>query len=168
MFVYVLVVENIQIIDLPKSLSNITYNLDLGYVCGYGRYVDKSQVISRYLRWTHVKVIENNECEHVYGERVVIDSTMCAVSIHMGGQNTCNGDSGGSLVVKEGETYKLVGVISFAAAERCGAGYPSGFMRVRSHLSWIYGVMMNYADGAERPQGGYASPLNQRLRQQFG
>lgn len=120
-------------------------------------------MVSRNLRWTRVKVIANQECQRIYGP-VVIDSTMCAVSIHNAGQNTCNGDSGGSLVVKEGGVYKQVGVISFAAADHCAAGYPSGFMRVRSHLRWLYQVMLGYIEGANHPQGGYLLPIHQQLQ----
>lgn len=134
----------------------------MGSVCGYGRYIDDSQVVSRSLRWTRVKIIQNKECQRVYGDRVVIDSTLCAVSIHTAGQNTCNGDSGGSLVVKEGDNYRQIGVISFAAADQCGAGLPSGFMRVRSHLLWIYGIMLSYDETATYAQGGYALPRHQK------
>lgn len=149
-------------IELPKTTSNVTYDLELGFVCGYGRYIDDSQVVSRNLRWTRVKIIQNTECQRIYGGRVVIDSTLCAVSIHTAGQNTCNGDSGGSLVVKEGDHYRQIGVISFAAADQCGAGLPSGFMRIRSHLHWIYSVMINYDDHANHPQGGYTLPRHQK------
>lgn len=132
----------------------------MAYVCGYGRYVDNSQIVSRHLRWTHVKIIENEECQRDYGDEVVVESTMCAISIHLAGQNTCNGDSGGSLVLREGDVYKQVGIISFAAADQCGAGYPSGFMRVRSHLRWIYSVMLNYVENSNYAQGGYVSNMH--------
>lgn len=87
---------------------------------------------------------------------------MCAVSIHNAGQNTCNGDSGGSLVVQESGVHKQVGVISFAAADNCAAGYPSGFMRIRSHLRWIHQTMQDYIEGSIFAQGGYFLPMHQQ------
>lgn len=154
--------ELIKIVELPKTSSNVTYSSALGFVCGYGRYVDDSHVVSRTLRWTRVQVIANDECERVFGERVVVDSTMCAVSVFNMGQNTCNGDSGGSLVIKDGGVFQQIGVISFAAAQECAAGYPSGFMRIRSHLRWMHTVMLKYVEGASYQQGGYNEPNHQR------
>lgn len=98
----------------------------------------------------------------MFGDRVVVDSTMCAVSVFNLGQNTCNGDSGGSLVIKDGDRFQQIGVISFAAAQECAAGYPSGFMRIRSHLRWMHGVMLAYVEGASHPQGGINAPNHQK------
>lgn len=137
------IADTIKIIDLPRTAANVTYSSVKGIICGYGRYDDNDDALSRFLRWSHVEVIENSDCKRIYGDEVVAESTMCVVSLMRAGQNACNGDSGGSLVVSEGGSPKLVGVIAFAVVDRCGVGAPSGLMRVRPHLKWIYSVMSN-------------------------
>jgi len=56
-------------------------------------------------------------------------------------QNIClalQGDSGGPLVYLESDgIYTQVGIVSFGAAAGCELGYPVGFTRVTSFLSWI-------------------------------
>jgi secreted trypsin-like serine protease len=48
------------------------------------------------------------------------------------------GDSGGPLVYQEDDgNFIQVGIVSFAAAAGCQLGYPVGFTRVTSFLSWI-------------------------------
>jgi secreted trypsin-like serine protease len=48
------------------------------------------------------------------------------------------GDSGGPLVYLESDDiYTQVGIVSFGAAIGCELGYPVGFTRVTSFLSWI-------------------------------
>lgn len=134
-------IDTIKVIDLPRTAANVTYSTVKGIICGYGRYDSNSGVLSRFLRWSRVEVIKNNECKRVYGDVVVAESTMCAVALTSAGQNACNGDSGGSLVIRENGSLKLIGVIAFAVVDRCGGGVPSGFMRVRPHLKWIYNAM---------------------------
>lgn len=67
--------------DLPRTAANVSYSYVMGVACGYGRYADLSEKISRNLLWSQVKVIENDECQRVYGDKVVIESTMCAISV---------------------------------------------------------------------------------------
>lgn len=122
-------------------MANVTYNYALGRVSGYGRYIDENNVVSRNLLWTYLQVIPNEYCERVYGNEVIVSSTMCASSVNSKGQNTCNGDSGGALVLQENGKVVQIGIVSFAAFNRCGAGIPSGFMRIRPYLKWFYDTM---------------------------
>lgn len=135
------ILESIKIIALPNSNEDVTYNFTFGKVAGFGRYIKGSNVVSRYLRWTILQVIPNEKCQLIYGDRVIISSTMCAISVGNSSGNACGGDSGGSLVLNEGKRLILAGVISFAAVEECGEKYPSGFMRIRTHLKWILDTM---------------------------
>jgi secreted trypsin-like serine protease len=51
------------------------------------------------------------------------------------------GDSGGPLVYQESDgLYTQVGIVSFGAAAGCQLGYPAGFTRVTSYLSWISAI----------------------------
>jgi hypothetical protein len=47
-------------------------------------------------------------------------------------------DSGGPLT----EGGWLVGVVSFTGGSSCGNGFPDGFERVSSHLTWIRNNMV--------------------------
>jgi hypothetical protein len=49
------------------------------------------------------------------------------------------GDSGGPLVLFRYGYYTQVGIVSFGAT-KCEGGYPAGFTRVTSYLSWIQSV----------------------------
>lgn len=88
-------------------------------------------------------MISNEQCATVYGNQVIIDSTLCAESVLSAGQNTCGGDSGGGLVKFENGVYRHIGIAVFAAVDNCGAGYPSGFMRTRAYLHWIYTTIID-------------------------
>jgi secreted trypsin-like serine protease len=47
------------------------------------------------------------------------------------------GDSGGALVLNNGDSYLQIGVVSFVSSLGCASGYPSGYARVTSFLDWI-------------------------------
>jgi secreted trypsin-like serine protease len=47
------------------------------------------------------------------------------------------GDSGGALVINNGDSYLQIGVVSFVSSLGCASGYPSGYTRVTSYLDWI-------------------------------
>jgi secreted trypsin-like serine protease len=47
------------------------------------------------------------------------------------------GDSGGALVLNNGDSYLQIGVVSFVSSLGCASGYPSGYGRVTSFLTWI-------------------------------
>jgi len=51
---------------------------------------------------------------------------------------TLQGDSGGPLVYLESDgIYTEVGIVSFGSSAGCTQGYPVGFTRITSYLSWI-------------------------------
>lgn len=111
----------------------------------------------------NVEAISNEECAAVYGNAVIVDSTLCTRG--MTNEGVCSvrklhslfnqtidllhycfqGDSGGPLVSYEYDdieesyniTARLQGVVSFTAAVGCEAGFPSGFVRVTELLDWI-------------------------------
>lgn len=142
-FVFFFFSDTIKVLQLPVSIDNATYTNSIARVSGFGRYKNDQPVVSRKLLWTFVKVISNEQCTRVYGEKVIINSTLCAESSLGAGQNTCGGDSGGGLVKFENGKFRHIGVAVFAATDNCGAGYPSGFMRTRSYLQWIYSTVLS-------------------------
>merc|ERR1712130_800972 len=56
------------------------------------------------------------------------------------GKGVCNGDSGGTLNIRQtegGNKWTQVGVTSFVSSAGCESGNPHGFSRVAEHLEWI-------------------------------
>jgi len=47
------------------------------------------------------------------------------------------GDSGGALVLRNGNSFTLIGVVSFGSSAGCAVGHPSGYARVTSFRNWI-------------------------------
>jgi len=47
------------------------------------------------------------------------------------------GDSGGALVIDNGDSFTQIGVVSFVSTAGCASGFPSGYARVTSFRSWI-------------------------------
>ena len=50
--------------------------------------------------------------------------------------STCNGDSGSSVIFRNGDNYETIGIVSWGI-EGCQAGKASVMARVTSFLSWI-------------------------------
>jgi len=69
-----------------------------------------------------------------YGPERVNALVICAAKE---GQKTCRGDSGGPVILTNGITANLVGLVSWGKSECSGDGKPSIFTRVESHLAWI-------------------------------
>ena len=78
-------------IPLPREFKDRNF---VGYnatVSGWGRTTDSSWETSPVLRAVTNVVITNDECAAVYGNRTVIESTICMRNF---GNATCHGDSG--------------------------------------------------------------------------
>lgn len=71
------------------------------------------------------------------------------------GEDSCNGDSGGPLmVVKEGGTPRwfVIGIVSYGALSCGGDKVPAIYTRVSAYLPWILDKLM------EKPGGNEAKP----------
>ncbi|CAB3228151.1 unnamed protein product [Arctia plantaginis] len=126
----------IQAVALPSgALLGSTFAGSWVHAAGYGRTSDSTGITMNQIQ-SHValQVMSNAVCRQFYGS-IVIGSTLCTSGA--GGVGTCGGDSGGPLVISSGNQRVLVGVTSFGAVSGCQLGYPAGFSRVTSYLSWI-------------------------------
>ncbi|XP_068084865.1 brachyurin-like [Anabrus simplex] len=101
---------------------------------GWGRTSDSVQDISDVLKYTELTVITNSDCQEVFNKEMIRSSVLCTRG--KGGQNVCNGDSGGALVIPTSEGSLQIGIVSFGAVNSCSA-YPAAFARVTSFLPWI-------------------------------
>ncbi|CAG4953631.1 unnamed protein product [Parnassius apollo] len=70
------------------------------------------------------------------------------------GKDTCNGDSGGSLVKEVTEDFHtnwfLYGITSLGSAD-CGGDIPAVYTRIVSYMDWIIQNIRNLADSLSRP-----------------
>ncbi|KAI4458820.1 hypothetical protein MML48_7g00012182 [Holotrichia oblita] len=135
--------DRIQPIRLPESGSFIEPGRPL-IVSGWGRTTDAEPDISRYLNYVKVESISNADCTTVFGNIVVIPSTICTRGET--NEGICNHDGGGPLVSYDYDddiegsynvTATLQGVASFISGAGCEAGHPSGFLRITEVRDWI-------------------------------
>ncbi|XP_045771804.1 collagenase-like [Maniola jurtina] len=125
--------NNINRINLASG--NQDFIGQYGLAIGFGRTGDAAQVTqNQALRHANLQIINNDFCTRIYGNVVVVASTLCTAG---GRQNVCGGDSGGPLVIGTGANRQLVGIVSFGSSSGCGRGHPAGFARVTAFNSWI-------------------------------
>jgi len=82
-------------------------------------------------------VITKAACADYYGD-IIYSGIMCIDA--SGGKGVCNGDSGGTLNMRQtegGNKWTQVGISSFVSSAGCESGNPHGFARVAEHLQWI-------------------------------
>merc|ERR1719452_15371 len=113
---------------------------------GWGKNADSAGGITPKLQMVEdLPVIDNPTCDQTYG--IIYDGIMCIDSSN--GKGVCNGDSGGSLNMRQEEEenkWTQVGVASFVSSSGCESGDPHGFTRVAFFGQWIEsetGVMMS-------------------------
>jgi secreted trypsin-like serine protease len=128
---------NVQPTRLPTAFASELFVGETARSTGWGR-VTNTGATSAVLRKAYNPVITNAACSAVYGTSVIVASVICIATTGVN-QGTCNGDSGGVLSVpRAGDVRPIqIGVTSFVAAAGCVAGFPSGFARVTSFLTWI-------------------------------
>jgi trypsin len=91
---------------------------------------------SRVLLEAQVPLVSDEQCASDYGNDFDPETMVCAYD---GEHDTCNGDSGGPLMVPDGQTLVLAGITSWG--EGCASeGFPGVYARVGGPAlnSWIH------------------------------
>jgi len=142
---------NIEPICLP--LKNIRASVSVGRVWGWGRLLEGGPT-SQLLRSAEVTLLGNDDCRQVYGDlfrpgagllcarghEFVQDSGLPALQRSGLVTDSCQGDSGGGLIVEDEGRVHLVGVVSGGIG--CGlASYPGIYVDVVAHISWILDII---------------------------
>uniref|UniRef100_A0A182QM58 Peptidase S1 domain-containing protein n=1 Tax=Anopheles farauti TaxID=69004 RepID=A0A182QM58_9DIPT len=94
-------------------------------VIGWGRTSARGS-LSPSLRAVAIPVISNDACEALWSTGTITGNMMCAGAK---GKDACTGDSGGALVVPNGNYFYLVGMVSWGSAS-CGSEYPGVYVRI--------------------------------------
>ncbi len=105
----------------------------LAWVTGWGTTCFQNCNTSQVLREVSVPIVSNASCSQSYGG--ITDNMICA-GYAQGGKDSCQGDSGGPLVVPAGNSWRLVGVVSFG--DGCALpNKPGVYARVSRFVAWI-------------------------------
>lgn len=127
--------KEIKPVCLPTDKSK-TYKGYDAIVAGWGSLgSDLDHILPDELMEVTVPIL-SPKCESNYNDIRITENMLCA-GFPEGGKNACFGDSGGPLIVKEGNTYTQVGIVS-GGNETCAApNYPGIYTRVTQYLDWI-------------------------------
>ncbi|ROT74895.1 clip domain serine proteinase 1 [Penaeus vannamei] len=128
---------------LPFSDPNRDYLNENLLVVGWGRTAFENRRTSPVPNEAFVPVVDRGQCQASYRNvetRPVVDSrNICA---GRGGQDSCNGDSGGPLLYLDNSSdqYYVVGIVSFGV--KCALPeFPGVYTKVGHFLGWIRSVV---------------------------
>jgi len=101
-------------------------------VTGWGT-TSEGGSISQVLREVTLPVVTNSFCNNAYGN--ITPRMLCAYQTG-GGKDSCQGDSGGPAVVRTGNSFEQIGIVSWG--QGCARNnYPGVYTRVSSVHAWI-------------------------------
>ncbi|XP_044305612.1 complement C1r subcomponent isoform X2 [Varanus komodoensis] len=131
---------------LPSS-GNDSYYVPgwMGYASGFG--VEKN-ILANKLKYAPIPVADRELCEGwLRGKQINKQDPAFTINMFCAGspkegKDTCQGDSGGALTVRDPETERWVatGIVSWGIG--CGKGY-GFYTKVMNYLDWIKGIVGN-------------------------
>ncbi|XP_075394204.1 chymotrypsin-like protease CTRL-1 [Tenrec ecaudatus] len=123
----------------PVCLAAPTETLPAGLTCvttGWGRISGVGNVTPARLQQVALPLVTVSQCQQYWGSRIT-DAMICAGGY---GSSSCQGDSGGPLVCQKGNTWVLIGVVSWGTSN-CNVNTPAMYARVSKFSAWISQVM---------------------------
>lgn len=136
---------------------------DIVIIYGFGRtsYSDDSQVNT--LQSVSIPFISRSTCQKFYGSKI-LDDMVCAGDVG-GGKDACGGDSGGPMIVYNGNQVYQAAIVSWG--DGCAAtGKPGVYSSIPYHFNWIRSTVCSVSDvktpsnGLCNNQQGYSSMSN--------
>nr|ACL12061.1 fibrinolytic protease [Perinereis aibuhitensis] len=133
------VMQTTQTIGLSEDVAAVcapstsTYAGRTAVVSGWGTLRSGGPCCPQILQYVQVPVISNNECNTIDYPGDITDGMICAGNRLS--TDACQGDSGGPLVVKDGETFAVIGIVSWGIG--CASGYAGVYARVSTYMNWI-------------------------------
>lgn len=127
---------------LPICLPDKDMEFDgaQSFVSGWGRLGEKSPISTR-LQYVGVPIINNTECQKIYQPiNKQIDRQSICAGYAEGLKDSCEGDSGGPMMVHRRGRWVLAGVISWGVG--CARpNQPGVSTRVTEFLDWIQSTL---------------------------
>jgi secreted trypsin-like serine protease len=119
-----------------------TYAEQTATVTGWGSLRENGPQPDELMEVT-VRIWDNAQCKSTYGKAAPggIESHMLCAG--QKGKDSCNGDSGGPMVMGTGSTWSQIGVVSWGIG--CGKShYPGVYTRVTVVRDWIDRILRDY------------------------
>ncbi|XP_046446264.1 transmembrane protease serine 9-like isoform X3 [Daphnia pulex] len=127
---------------LPICLpdKDMEFDGDQSFVSGWGRLGEKSPISTR-LQYVGVPIINNTECQKIYQSiHKKIDRQSICAGYPEGLKDSCEGDSGGPMMVYKRGRWVLAGIISWGVG--CARpNQPGVSTRVTEFLDWIQSTL---------------------------
>ncbi|XP_076314877.1 uncharacterized protein LOC143227305 [Tachypleus tridentatus] len=128
-------------ICLPESGDDFTGKT--AFVSGWGKLFHDGPVPKR-LQYVKVPIIGNSKCQEMFlhsGHDKIIKNTFICAGYETGGQDSCEGDSGGPLMTqKDDGRWMLIGTVSHGI--KCaGPNLPGVYMKITAYKLWIESVI---------------------------
>ncbi|GFU04670.1 serine protease filzig [Nephila pilipes] len=128
-------------ICLPHRNEDFTGNM--AFVTGWGKLTHGGDV-PNILQEVQVPIVSNGDCQRMFyhaGHNKAIRSNFVCAGYSNGGQDSCEGDSGGPLMVqREDKRWVLVGTVSHGIG--CAdPNLPGVYMRMSSYRPWIDSII---------------------------
>lgn len=121
---------------------------------GWGATQSDGSGGSNVLLQVTVPIVTNAECqrsENVNGYGATITDNMVCAGVIEGGRDSCFGDSGGPLIIANGDGWLQVGIVSFGPPDGCAIPGAYGiYTRVSRYTDWI---ARNICDASDTPAG---------------
>ncbi|KAH9396279.1 Transmembrane protease serine 11D [Tyrophagus putrescentiae] len=94
------------------------------------------------LQTVKLPIIANAQCQKMFADaghfKFIRDSFLCA-GYPQGGKDSCEGDSGGPLMIEKNGVWTLVGTVSHGI--KCAEpNMPGVYMKTFAYLDWIRGI----------------------------
>jgi len=131
--------RHIQPICLPEKDKDFVGSE--AYVSGWGVLSYQDRNIPEVLQIVKVPIVSNEECEQMYRKakhNFVARKTIVCAGYAIGGKDSCEGDSGGPLAVRDGPEgrWTLVGIVSNGI--KCAEpNLPGIYTRISAYNDWI-------------------------------
>lgn len=133
---------NLRPVKLPTPGSR-TAPGSIVYAAGYGKVNEKGKA-TKVLRETGLKISPVMSCRNRFHKSlwptIVASEVICGVdpdSTATSSRSICGGDSGGPLFVKEGNSFRQVGIASFQELSCTAQGTTSWFTNLNTYASDI-------------------------------
>lgn len=129
---------HIMPICLPTKEEN--YVGKHAYVSGFGK-LSYGGMVPNILQTVQLPIIDNQNCQKMFMNaghlKYIRDQFLCAGSP---GKDSCEGDSGGPLMMERDGVWTLIGTVSHGI--KCAEpNMPGVYMKIFSYLSWIRNIM---------------------------